>query len=50
MVINGDVTMYKKVENKTIPLCIISSGHLLGEEIIINKTNTYEYTGIITSL
>ena len=24
LIINGDVTMYKRVENKNIPLCIVS--------------------------
>lgn len=26
------------------PLCIVSSGHLLGEEIVINKKGIYEYS------
>ncbi|CAD8164679.1 unnamed protein product [Paramecium pentaurelia] len=50
LVINGDLTLQKKIDNRNVSLCIISSGHLMGEEIIINKTGRYEYTCTVTSL
>ena len=40
----GDITLYKKENNRMHPLCIVSSGHLLGEEIVINKKGIYEYS------
>ncbi|CAD8166933.1 unnamed protein product [Paramecium pentaurelia] len=50
LVINGDLTLHKRIDNRNVSLCIISQGHLIGEEIIINKTGTYEYSCIVTSL
>ncbi|CAD8072122.1 unnamed protein product [Paramecium primaurelia] len=50
IIISGDVTVYKRVDNKNIPLCIVSQGHLLGEEIVINKSANYEFTSQVTSL
>ncbi|CAK79452.1 unnamed protein product (macronuclear) [Paramecium tetraurelia] len=50
LVINGDLTLQKRIDNRNVSLCIISSGHLIGEEIIINKNGTYEYSCVVTSL
>ena len=47
---SGDVTLYKKDEKRNIRLCIISTGNLLGEEIVINKTGLYEYSARVSSL
>lgn len=50
IIISGDITLSKKKDEKIISLCIVSSGHLLGEEIIVNKMGLYEYTSEVTSL
>ncbi|KAM3134740.1 hypothetical protein pb186bvf_013215 [Paramecium bursaria] len=47
---SGDITLYKKDEKRNIKLCIISTGNLLGEEIVINKTGLYEYSARVSSL
>lgn len=45
----GDVKLYKKESQLQLPLCIVSTGHLLGEEIVINSRGVYDYTAQVCS-